>query len=117
MGKTVETHDIIISDNDTEDCLPENQITIFRPLSTLPLFDYPLRQLFTRILSPEQFLLAYYCALQETQILINSKSYYNLMLVAESLNTLLNPFKWHHVYVPILPAKLGLLIIFNMYLK
>lgn len=94
--------------NNNINTINENQITIFRPLSALPLFDYPLRRLFTEILSPEQFLIAYCCALSETQILITSSSYYNLMLVSESLTTLLNPFKWQHVYVPILPTKLGL---------
>lgn len=32
--------------------------------------------------------------------------YQNLMLVAETLNCLLYPFSWPHVYVPILPASL-----------
>lgn len=90
----------------------DNRITIFRPLSALPLFDYPLRRLFTEILSPEQFLLSYCCALNETQILITSSSFYSLMLVAESLTTLLNPFKWQHVYVPILPTKLGINLVY-----
>ncbi|CAG2111874.1 unnamed protein product, partial [Medioppia subpectinata] len=83
-------------------------ITILRPLSTLPLFDYSLRRLFSQVLSVDQFLLCYCCALIETQILIISSDYYVLMLVAESLSALLNPFKWQHVYVPILPNKLGL---------
>lgn len=30
------------------------------------------------------------------------------MLISECLISLLNPFKWPHVYVPILPSKLGL---------
>lgn len=30
------------------------------------------------------------------------------MLIAECIISLLNPFKWQHVYVPILPSKLGL---------
>ena len=85
------------------------EMTIFRPLSVLPLFDYPLRRLFTQVLSVEQFLLCYSCALMETQILIVSTDFYTLMLVAESLTQLLNPFKWQHVYVPILPNKLGTL--------
>ncbi|XP_054154674.1 DENN domain-containing protein 5A-like [Oppia nitens] len=84
------------------------RMTIMRPVSTLPLFDYPLRRLFTELLTVDQFLTCYSCALMETQILIVSNDYYKLMLVAESLCSLLNPFKWQHVYVPILPNKLGL---------
>ena len=33
--------------------------------------------------------------------------YSRLMLVAESLTTLLFPFSWPHVYVPILPAAMN----------
>ncbi len=84
-------------------------ITIFRPLTALPLFDYPLRRLFTEVLSVDQFLVCYCCALIESQILIMSSNYYTLMLTAEALTQLLNPFKWQHVYVPILPQKLGIL--------
>lgn len=83
-------------------------ITIFRPLTALPLFDYPLRRLFTEVLSVDQFLVCYCCALIESQILIMSSNYYTLMLTAEALTQLLNPFKWQHVYVPILPQKLGI---------
>ena len=32
--------------------------------------------------------------------------YQRLMLVAESLNILIFPFTWQHVYVPILPASM-----------
>ncbi|KAI1287335.1 DENN domain-containing protein 5B [Halotydeus destructor] len=74
----------------------------------LPLFDYPLRKLFFEILSPDQFFMAFTAALFEFQILITSEDYFRLMLVAEALTTLLQPFKWQHVYVPILPSKLGL---------
>lgn len=84
------------------------EIFIYRGLPNFPSFDYPLRQLFIEILSPEQFLTAFTATLLELQILIISKSYYNLMLVAEALTSLLLPFSWQHVYVPILPSKLGL---------
>lgn len=85
-----------------------NTVSIFRPFSIFPLFDYSLRLLFTEVLNIENFLLILTCALNEVQILILSNSYYNLMLISECLITLLNPFKWQHVYVPILPSKLGL---------
>lgn len=101
-------------------CRPQSTTTnilIFRPLSVLPLFDYPLRRLFTEVLSVDQFLLCYCCALIESQILIISSNYYTLMLVAEALTQLLNPFKWQHVYVPILPNKLGIPHILHVFTK
>ena len=107
------------TNNNSIDCRPQSTTTtnvlIFRPLSVLPLFDYPLRRLFTEVLSVDQFLLCYCCALIESQILIISSNYYTLMLVAEALTQLLNPFKWQHVYVPILPNKLGIPHIFHVF--
>nr|AYV89282.1 DENN domain-containing 5B isoform X1 [Tetranychus evansi] len=90
-----------------KNCLHE-EIYIYRGLSSFPLFDYPLRQLFVEILTPEQFLNAFIATLLEYQLLIISESYYKLMMVAEALTSLLLPFSWQHVYVPILPTKLGL---------
>ncbi|XP_061085245.1 DENN domain-containing protein 5B-like isoform X2 [Conger conger] len=40
------------------------------------------------------------------QILLYSQDYQRLMTVAEGITTLLFPFQWQHVYVPILPASL-----------
>ena len=37
---------------------------------------------------------------------MSSTDYSRLMLVAESLTTLLFPFTWPHVYVPILPPAM-----------
>uniref|UniRef100_A0A8C4L959 DENN domain containing 5B n=1 Tax=Equus asinus asinus TaxID=83772 RepID=A0A8C4L959_EQUAS len=48
----------------------------------LPLSDYPLREAFELL------------------------DYQRLMTVAEGITTLLFPFQWQHVYVPILPASL-----------
>ncbi|VVC91607.1 unnamed protein product [Leptidea sinapis] len=62
------------------------------PPEELPLLDYPLRVMFN--------LLGVECVVQLF-------SYYNkLMLVAECIVSLLLPFSWAHVYVPILPAPL-----------
>lgn len=93
FDKTLETADTVI---------------LFRPLNVYPLFDYSFRLLLTKVITIENLLLLFSCALNEFQVLIVSDSYYNLMLVSECLITLLNPFKWQHVYVPILPSKLGL---------
>lgn len=90
------------------DQLNDQTIAIFRPFSIFPLFDYSYRKLFTDLLNIDNLLLIFTCALNEVQILIMSHSYYNLMLISECIVALLNPFKWQHVYVPILPSKLGL---------
>lgn len=84
------------------------EVPIYRPVNEMPLFDYPLRELFTEVLSPDQFFMAFAAVLLEYQILVISQDYHKLMLVAEALTSLLLPFKWQHVYVPILPTKLGL---------
>ena len=84
------------------------EVFIYRGTSEYPIFDHPLRELFERVLSPGNFLLTLSAALLEYQILIISRDYNKLMMVSESLITLLHPFKWQHVYVPILPSKLGL---------
>lgn len=86
----------------------KNAVLVFRPFSIFPLFDYSFRLLLTEILTVDNLLLIYTCALNEVQILVSSNSYYVLMLLSECIIALLNPFKWQHVYVPILPSKLGL---------
>ncbi|XP_033121822.1 DENN domain-containing protein 5B-like [Anneissia japonica] len=71
----------------------------------LPLFEYPLQELFN-LLSIDNIVELYTCALLEHQILLVSKDYQRLMVVAESISCLLFPFSWQHVYVPILPASM-----------
>ena len=84
------------------------KIHVYRGITELPLFDHPLRVLFLDVLSPILFFKALTALLLEFQVLVTSDDYYKLVLVAESLTSLLLPFKWQHVYVPILPPKLGL---------
>ena len=86
----------------------ELSIHIYAGTKSLPLFDYSLRYLFTEVLSVENFLIAFTATLLEYQILITSSSLSKLMLVSESLINLIMPFKYQHVYAPILPTKLGL---------
>ncbi|XP_030575687.1 DENN domain-containing protein 5B-like isoform X2 [Archocentrus centrarchus] len=71
----------------------------------LPLADFPLAEAFT-LLGVENLVQVFTCTLLEMQILLYSQDYQRLMTVAEGITTLLFPFQWQHVYVPILPASL-----------
>ncbi|XP_051818735.1 DENN domain-containing protein 5B isoform X3 [Antechinus flavipes] len=71
----------------------------------LPLSDYPLWEIF-ELLGLENLVQVFTCVLLEMQILLYSQDYQRLMTVAEGITTLLFPFQWQHVYVPILPASL-----------
>uniref|UniRef100_H3BD80 DENN domain containing 5A n=1 Tax=Latimeria chalumnae TaxID=7897 RepID=H3BD80_LATCH len=73
--------------------------------SELPLFDFPLNEVF-ELLGVENMVQLFTCALLEIQILLYSQHYQRLMTVAESITALMFPFQWQHVYVPILPASL-----------
>ncbi|KAM4749649.1 DENN domain-containing protein 5B isoform 2-T2 [Rhinophrynus dorsalis] len=74
-------------------------------LIELPLSDYPLRETF-ELLGLENLVQLFTCVLLEMQILLYSQDYQRLMTVAEGITSLLFPFQWQHVYVPILPASL-----------
>ncbi|XP_067346046.1 DENN domain-containing protein 5B-like isoform X3 [Channa argus] len=74
-------------------------------LGELPLADFPLAQTFS-LLGVENLVQVFTCTMLEMQILLYSQDYQQLMTVAEGLTTLLFPFQWQHVYVPILPASL-----------
>ncbi|XP_053641988.1 DENN domain-containing protein 5B isoform X1 [Cherax quadricarinatus] len=77
-----------------------------RPTShELPLFEYSLRE-FCSCLGVESVVQLLTCVLLENQVILVSSDYNKLMLVAESICTLVFPFVWQHVYVPILPASL-----------
>nr|CAD7395243.1 unnamed protein product [Timema cristinae] len=82
-------------------------VVIQRPgnIEELPLFDFPLRQMFT-FLGVDCVIQLFTCVLLENQILLCSADYQRLMVVAESITCLLFPFSWQHVYVPILPSAL-----------
>uniref|UniRef100_A0A671MNY6 DENN domain-containing protein 5B n=1 Tax=Sinocyclocheilus anshuiensis TaxID=1608454 RepID=A0A671MNY6_9TELE len=71
----------------------------------LPLADFPLSEAF-QLLGVENLVQIFTCVLLEMQILLYSQDYQRLMVVAEGITTLLFPFQWQHVYVPILPASL-----------
>uniref|UniRef100_A0A8C5QS04 DENN domain containing 5A n=1 Tax=Leptobrachium leishanense TaxID=445787 RepID=A0A8C5QS04_9ANUR len=71
----------------------------------LPLFDFPVQEVF-ELLGVENLVQLFTCALLEFQILLYSQHYQRLMTVAETITSLMFPFQWQHVYVPILPASL-----------
>uniref|UniRef100_A0A665X0N0 DENN domain-containing protein 5B-like n=1 Tax=Echeneis naucrates TaxID=173247 RepID=A0A665X0N0_ECHNA len=74
-------------------------------LGELQLADFPLSEAFS-LLGVENLVQVFTCTLLEMQILLFSQDYQRLMTVAEGITTLLFPFQWQHVYVPILPASL-----------
>uniref|UniRef100_A0AAQ4QKQ6 DENN domain containing 5B n=1 Tax=Gasterosteus aculeatus aculeatus TaxID=481459 RepID=A0AAQ4QKQ6_GASAC len=74
-------------------------------LGELQLADFPLAEAFS-LLGVENLVQVFTCTLLEMQILLYSHDYQRLMTVAEGITTLLFPFQWQHVYVPILPASL-----------
>uniref|UniRef100_A0A667YID7 DENN/MADD domain containing 5B n=1 Tax=Myripristis murdjan TaxID=586833 RepID=A0A667YID7_9TELE len=71
----------------------------------LPLGDYPLGEAFS-LLGVDNMVQLLTCVLLEMQVLLYSQDYQRLMTVAEGINTLLFPFQWQHIYLPILPAPL-----------
>ncbi|XP_066150244.1 DENN domain-containing protein 5B [Euwallacea fornicatus] len=75
------------------------------PPLELPHSDYYMRLMFTW-LGVEIIVQLFTCLLLENQVLLRSTDSQKLMVVAEGMTTLLFPFSWPHVYVPILPAEL-----------
>uniref|UniRef100_A0AAX7V1S0 DENN domain containing 5B n=1 Tax=Astatotilapia calliptera TaxID=8154 RepID=A0AAX7V1S0_ASTCA len=71
----------------------------------LPLGEYPLGDAFS-LLGVDSMVKLLTCALLETQVLLYSSDYQRLMTVAEGINTLLFPFQWQHIYLPIISAPL-----------
>nr|XP_057932088.1 DENN domain-containing protein 5B-like [Doryrhamphus excisus] len=71
----------------------------------LPLGEYPLGEAFS-LLGVDNMVQLLTCSLLETQILLYSQDYQRLMMVAEGITTLLFPFQWQHIYLPIISARL-----------
>ncbi|KAM3609964.1 uncharacterized protein V6R79_023201 [Siganus canaliculatus] len=71
----------------------------------LPLGEYPLGEAFS-LLGVDNMVKVLTCALLETQVLLCSHDYQRLMTVAEGITTLLFPFQWQHIYLPIVSAPL-----------
>ncbi|CAL1592098.1 unnamed protein product [Knipowitschia caucasica] len=66
----------------------------------LPLGEFPLGEAFC-LLGVDNMVQLLTCALLETQVLLYSQDYQRLMTVAEGITTLLFPFQWQHIYLPI----------------
>ncbi|XP_077452483.1 DENN domain-containing protein 5B-like isoform X2 [Stigmatopora argus] len=71
----------------------------------LPLGEYPLGEAFS-LLGVENMVRLLTCSLLETQILLYSQDCQRLMTVAEGISTLLFPFQWQHIYLPIISTPL-----------
>eukprot|EP00698_Gefionella_okellyi_P013408 TRINITY_DN366_c0_g1_i1.p1 TRINITY_DN366_c0_g1~~TRINITY_DN366_c0_g1_i1.p1 ORF type:complete len:1308 (-),score=337.69 TRINITY_DN366_c0_g1_i1:1274-4711(-) len=82
------------------------QISIERPsASELPLSQYSLWHLMD-LIDAETVVQLVGCALLEQKIVFVSSQFSLLTLAAECLRTLMFPFSWPHVYVPIVPCDL-----------
>ncbi|KAK9752529.1 dDENN domain [Popillia japonica] len=71
----------------------------------LPHLDFSLKLMFLW-LGVDVVIQLFTCLLLENQVLLRSTDCQKLMVVAEGITSLLFPFSWPHVYVPILPASL-----------
>lgn len=72
------------------------------PENQLPLADFSFQPLFAS-LSINNVLLVFACMLQEARVALVSKYYGILGPVAEALTSLLFPFHWEGMYLPVLP--------------
>ncbi|XP_065582616.1 DENN domain-containing protein 5B-like isoform X2 [Artemia franciscana] len=84
----------------------EEPVIVTRPGEyELPLLDYSLKEFFL-VMPTEKIVLLLSCVLLEQQILLQSTDCQKLILVSECVTSLLAPFSWPHVYVPVLPASM-----------
>jgi len=61
---------------------------------------------FSEALDPENLIQVFNAALCERQILFVSSQYSLLTYAAETIISLMYPFNWTHVYIPLLPLPL-----------
>lgn len=78
-------------------CPPANQPNVWTGLPVYSLFE---------CLSPENVILLFSAVLVERQIVFVSSQYTLLTACSETIASLIYPFTWSHVYVPILPRTL-----------
>lgn len=71
----------------------------------MEVFDYNFLEFFD-IVGVENAVKLLMIVLLEHQVLVYSSEFDKLMLVCECITNLMYPFKWPHVYVPILPPSL-----------
>ncbi|KIY96716.1 hypothetical protein MNEG_11246 [Monoraphidium neglectum] len=70
-----------------------------------PAGELSLRPL-AELLSPHNMAALFVAVLLERRVLLRSRQYRLLTLVAESVVRLLHPFKFQHVYIPVMPYSL-----------
>ena len=75
------------------------------PENQLPLANFSYRPLFT-CLSVSNVMVVFGCLLQETRVALVSRHYALLCPVAEGLLSLLFPFHWQGMYLPVLPYSM-----------
>ena len=75
------------------------------PENELPMAEFSFRPLFT-CLSVSNILVTMGCLLEETRVALVSKHYALLTPVAEALVSLLFPFHWQGMYIPIMPYSM-----------
>ncbi|PRP87695.1 hypothetical protein PROFUN_02395 [Planoprotostelium fungivorum] len=75
-----------------------------RPLH-FPVVEFPLFHLF-KLLGLNNSLKLFLCILIEEKVVLLSRTYSLLTFVCETIQALLHPLNWPHVYVPILPEVL-----------
>lgn len=75
------------------------------PVNSLPSSPYALISLL-EIFGSRSLVDILCCALSESRVLFHSKDLSKLPIICECLVTLLYPFKWSHVYLPVVPAPL-----------
>uniref|UniRef100_A0A3Q3X565 DENN domain containing 5B n=1 Tax=Mola mola TaxID=94237 RepID=A0A3Q3X565_MOLML len=71
----------------------------------LPMGEYSLGEAFS-LLGVDNMVKLLTCAFLETQVLLYSQDYQRLMTISECVTTLLFPFQWQHIYLPIVSAPL-----------
>jgi hypothetical protein len=82
---------------------PQRKISWEYPDSSyFPLLDYSMSE-FVELVGLRNLIMLYTTVLLEHQLLFQSSSYDLLMLCAQCTASLLYPFEWQHVLVPILP--------------
>jgi hypothetical protein len=75
------------------------------PENELPLANFSFKPLFT-FLSVSNVMVVFSCLLKEMRVALCCKSYSILGPVAEALTSLLFPFHWEGMYLPIMPYSL-----------
>lgn len=85
--------------------LSESPLFKYRRPSQFSLPNYDFKSLL-KLLRPENLIDVMTCLMLEHRVLLVSKECSVLAPIAESLLSLLTPFKWKHIYIPYLPPSM-----------